>query len=282
MEQERAFLPHGEPRGADPRDVEGGGEAHHDLFPGLRALDAVLDLDDRFLPLGVVLADTCAMRRRPPRPPRQLGRPHLFHAARDHHRRFLNVRLQIRVVHLEPGPRHRCLLVRHHHRGMPRLVADFPYRHPLPEDPAGRVESRLASRFQRAGLRGLHGDRIARTQGDRRRLLEHLIHVHHHRPVRGGDLGHRDGADLGDGADENDVGLLHERRPAHLAERRGSRQGQEDREEHRRPSVHGTPPTATLCRHGRTGTLKKNGSIETATVAPDPSSSRCVAKSTRR
>src|SRR5712691_580388 len=101
------------------------------------------------------------------------------------------------------------------------------------------------------------------------------------RPVRGGDLGHRDGADLGDGSDENDVGLLHERRPAHLAERRGSRQGQEDREEHRRPSVHGTL-TATLCRHGRTGTLKKNGSIETATVAPEPSSSRCVAKSTRR
>src|SRR5205814_2501012 len=104
MEHERAFLPHGEPRRADPRDVEGGGEADHDLFPGLRALDAVLDLDDRFLPLGVVLADTCAMRRRPPPPPPPPRPPPPLPPGPAPPRPLLYLRLPRRLRPLPPVP----------------------------------------------------------------------------------------------------------------------------------------------------------------------------------
>src|SRR5205807_1371970 len=100
------------------------------------------------------------------------------------------------------------------------------------EDPPRRIERRLDSRLQRARPRGFNGNGIARRQGDRGRFLEHLVDPHHDRPVRRGDLGDRDGADLRDGSDKDDVGLFHECRPAHLGDR-GSGKRKRDGEEHR-------------------------------------------------
>src|SRR5206468_9613485 len=131
--------------------------------------------------------------------------------------RLLNVRPQFRVVHVTTSPRHCLLLVRHHHRGSPRLVAYLAHRHAPPEDPARRIERRLRAWFRRAPPLGQDGNGIARTQGDRGGLFEHLVDSDHDRPVRCGDFGDRDGADLRHGSNEDDVGLLHERCPGPLS-----------------------------------------------------------------